>query len=284
MEVKRRDRQAAEQLDRYIDASQQGTQTQEEYPFVDELLTMAKSIEAGPTLGERVTNRMNARIVFHRPVRWAMAAAALVLILGAFLTVPAVRSFARSIIGVFSIQETDQNPALRPTIAPPPGASTDEPSGPNPVDGLTLEQVRAEVAASSELTFDVVTPSYLPASYSYETGMVDGFGRMVLLTYVSADRLNLFHLRMYDLANPNPAVNVDVPLGASSAIEAVTVNGQAADYARGDYGADGSWDATAPVQHLAWRDGGVLYFISTHEQSTEISQDDLLAIAESLGQ
>ena len=107
---------------------------------------------------------------------------------------------------------------------------------------------------------------------------------MVLLTYVSADRLSLFSLRMYDLANPNPAVEVQLPLGASSTIETVTVSGEAGQYAQGDYGADGLWDATAPVQTLAWRGGDVLYTLTTHEQGTRISRKDLIAIAESITQ
>jgi hypothetical protein len=87
---------------------------------------------------------------------------------------------------------------------------------------------------------------------------------------------------MYDLANPNPAVEVELPLGASSTSEAVTINGQAGEYVRGDYGIDGLWDATAPVQTLAWRADDVLYIITTYEQNIKIPQADLIAIAESI--
>jgi hypothetical protein len=44
------------------------------------------------------------------------------------------------------------------------------------------------------------------------------------------------------------------------------------------------WDAKAPVQTLAWSDGDVLYILTTHEQGVKISQEDLLAIAESITQ
>lgn len=287
--MKQQDQHAAEQLDTYINASQQGKRTHEEFPFVDQLFAMATSIEAGPIVRERLNRTMDTKTVVYRPIRWASVAAAIVLVLVAFMTVPALRSFARDIFTVFSVQETDQNPALKPTVAPPAGVDPadvdpDEAFGPNPSWGQTLDQIEARVAGSSDITFDVLTPSYLPADFSFDAGLVDEFGRMVQLIYVSADRLSLFHVRMYDLANPNPAVEVELPLGASSTIEAATINGQAGQYVQGDYGADGSWDASAPVQTLAWRAGDVLYIITTYEQNIKISQADLLAIAESITQ
>jgi hypothetical protein len=229
---------------------------------------------------------METKTVVYRPLRWATVAAAIALLLAAFLTAPALRSFASNILAVFAVQETDQNPALEPTVTAPAGVSANpsDARGPNPSWGLTLDQVEAQVAASSDVTFKVVTPSYLPADFQFDAGIVDEFGRLVLLTYVSADRLSLFDVRLYDLANPNPAVEVKVPVGASSIIEAVTINGQAGQYARGDYGTDGAWDATAPVQTLTWRDGGVLYIITTHEQNIKIPQAELITIAESMTQ
>jgi len=282
--MNQQEQRAAEQLDRYISASQKGKQTTEAVPFVDQLLAMAKSIEAGPTLEKKVIRRMETKTVVYRPLRWATVAAAIALLLAAFLTVPALRSFASNILTVFAVQETDQNPALEPTVTAPAGviASPSDARGPNPSWVQTLDQIKAQVAASSELTFDLVTPSYLPAGFQFDAGVVDGFGRMVLLTYVSADRLSLFMVRMFDLANPNPAVEVKPPLGASSTIEAVTINGQAGEYVQGDYGVDGLWDDTAPVQTLAWRDGDVLYIITTQEQNIRISRADLIGIAESI--
>ncbi len=286
--MNRQDQLAAEELDRYIDASQQGSETQAEYPFVEQLLAMARSIEARPTLRERIMRTVKTEQVVRRPVRWASVAAALVLVLAAFATVPDLRSFARSIFSIFAVQETDENPLLRPTVTPPPGVTPEAAFRQSVPHGLTLDQIRGQVAASSDITFDVLPPSYLPADFQYDAGMVDEFGRMVVLTYVTADRLSLFHLRMYDLANSNPEVSVglprvQLPVGASSTIEAVTVDGQAAEYVQGDYRLDGSWDDSAPVQNLAWRAGDVLYVITTHEQNTRISKADLLAIAESIG-
>jgi hypothetical protein len=280
--MNQKDRFAAERLDMYINASQQGKRTQEEFPFVDQLLAMAKSIEAGPTIREKVIQTMNTRTVVYRRVRWASIAAAIALVLAAFMTVPALRSFASNILTVFVVQETDQNPALKPTVEPPAGVSPEELPGSKPSWGLSLDQVKAQVAASSDITFDVATPSSLPTGFGFDAGRVDEFGRLVSLTYVSADRLSLFDVRMYDLANPNPAVEVELPLGASSTSEAVSINGQAGEYVRGDYGIDGLWDATAPVQTLAWRADDVLYIITTYEQNIKIPRADLIAIAESI--
>ncbi len=282
--MNQKEQRAAEQLDRYINASQQRKHTEKAFPFVDQLLAMAKSIEAGPKLGEKVITTMDTKTVVYRPLRWATVAAAIALLLAAFVTVPPLRSFASNILTVFAVQETDQNPALQPTVAPPAGVSANpiDALGPSPSWGLTLDQIEAQVAASADITFDVVTPSYLPASFSFDAGIVNEFGRMVQLIYVSADRLSLFFVSMYDQANPNPAVDVKLPLGASSTIETVTINGHMGEYARGDYGADGLWDATVPVQTLAWQAGDVLYIISTHEQNIKISKAELLAIAESI--
>jgi len=282
--MNRQDQQAAEQLSAYIDASQQGKHTQEEFPFVEQLLAVARSIEARPTLKVRIVRAMNSRPVARRHVRWVAVAAALALVLVTFMTVPALRSFARNILNVFSVQETDRDPALEPTVTPPAGVNPEDTFGPNPSWGLTLDQIEAQIIASSDITFDLVTPSYLPVDFAFDAGIVDEFGRMVQLIYVSADRLSLFHLSLYDLANPNPAVEVKLPLGASSTIEAATIHGQAGQYAQGAYGADGMWDAKAPVQTLAWSDGDVLYILTTHEQGVKISQEDLLAIAESITQ
>ena len=226
---------------------------------------------------------MNPRPVNRHHLRWVGVAAAVLLVLATFMTVPALRSFAWNIINVFSVQETDRDPALKPTVTPPAVVNPTGPLGPSPSWGLTLDQIEAQVSASSDITFDLVTPSHLPADFGFDAGIVDEFGRMVLLTYVSADRLSLFHLRMYDQANPNPA-EVELPMGASSTIETVRIGGEAGQYAQGDYGADGSWDATAPVQNLAWRSGDMLYIITTHEQGVKISQEDLIAIAESIMQ
>jgi len=282
--MNQKEQRAAEQLDRYISASQQGKQTKEAVPFVDQLLAVAKSIEAGPTLGEKVIRRMETKTVVYRPLRWAAVTAAIALLLAAFLTVPALRSFASNILTVFAVQETDHNPALQPTVTAPAGVSVNpsDTRRPQPTWVSTLEQVEAQVAASSEITFDLVTPSYLPAGFQFDAGVVDEFGRMVLLTFVTADRLSLFMVRMHDMANPNPAVEVKSPLGASSTIEAVTINGQAGEYVQGDYGVDGLWDDTAPVQTLAWRAGDVLYVITTHEQNIRIPQAELIDIAASI--
>jgi hypothetical protein len=282
MEMNRQDQRPAEQLDIYIDASQKGRAVQGEFPFVDQLLAMANNIEAGPALRRRTTKALSAKRAVHRPVRWLSAAAVALLVLAAFMTVPALRSVARTIISVFAVQETDQNPALRPTVAPLSGVTLEDPSAPSASQGLTLEQIQAQVSGSSKITFDVIPPAYVPAGFDFDAGMVDEFGRMVLLTYVSDDRLSLFHVRMHDLANPNPAVEVQLPVGASSTIETVIINGQAGQYAQGDYGADGAWDAAAPVQTFTWRNGDVLYVITTHEQNARISRADLLAVAESI--
>jgi hypothetical protein len=288
MEMNQNEQHAAEQLDRYINASQRGKRTEEVYPFVDQLFAMAKSIEAGPTLGEKVKRTMDTKAVVYRPLRWVTVAAAIALLLTAFLTVPALRSFASNILTIFAVHETDENPALQPTAPPPVGVNPNDSRGdmvgPNPSWGLTLEQVEAQVAASSDITFDLVTPSYLPTGFSFDAGMVDEFGRMVQLIYVSADHLSLAMARMYDLANPNPAVEVAPPLGASSTIETVTINGHTGQYVQGDYGVDGLWDSSAPVQTLAWQANDVLYIITTHEQGPRISQADLIRIAESLTQ
>jgi hypothetical protein len=53
MEMKQQDQHAAEQLDIYINASQQGKQTQEEFPFVDQLFAMAKASRPDPHLEKR---------------------------------------------------------------------------------------------------------------------------------------------------------------------------------------------------------------------------------------
>jgi hypothetical protein len=282
--MNRKDRPAAEQLDRYIDAAQRGKHTPNEYPFLDQLFAVAEGIEAGARLEKRIRHSMNTPTVVQRHVRWASVAAVLVLVVLAFMTVPPLRSLARELVNVFVVQETDQDPALQPTIAPPAGVKPDEPLGSDAPVGLSLDQIRAQVAASAEITFDVVTPAYVPAGFGFDSGMVDDFGRMVLLTYVSGDRLSLFDVRMYDLGNPNPAVDVAFPLGSSSTIEEVTIGGQAGQYVRGAYGADGTWDRAKPIQTLAWRGGEVLYVITTHEQGPKISQADLIATAESIAQ
>ena len=86
----RQDQQAAEQLSIYIDASQQGKQTPEEFPFVDQLLAVARGIEARPTLKVRMVHAMNPRQVARRHLRWVSVAAALALVLVTFMTVPAL--------------------------------------------------------------------------------------------------------------------------------------------------------------------------------------------------
>ena len=123
----RQDQQAAEQLSIYLDASQQGKQTPEEFPFVDQLLAVARGIEARPTLKVRMVHAMNPRPVARRHLRWVSVAAALALVLVTFMTVPALRSFARNIFEVFSVQETDRDRALKPTVTPPAGVN---PTGP----------------------------------------------------------------------------------------------------------------------------------------------------------
>lgn len=280
--MNQQDRYAADQLDLYIDASRRGRRGEAEFPFVDQLLALAESIEAKPTLKERLTLAEHNKPVAHRPIRWAGAAALIAVALLMFMTVPALRTFAHDILRVFAVQETDRDPSLQPTAAPPAGENPVDIQHPNPSHGLTLEQVRAEVAASDDITFDVATPSHLPTGFGFDAGIVDEFGRMVILTYVSADRLSTFHVNMYDLANPNPAVEVALPVGATSHVEEITIGGQAGEYVQGAYDADGTWDAEAPVQTLAWATRDVQYVLTTHEQNVELSRASLIAIAESI--
>ena len=123
--MNRQDQQAAEQLNMFIDASQQGKQPPEEFPFVDQLLAVARGIEARPTLRVRITDAMNPKPVDRHHLRWVGVAAAVLLVLVAFMTVPALRSFAWNILTVFSVQETDRDPALEPTVTPPAGVNPD---------------------------------------------------------------------------------------------------------------------------------------------------------------
>jgi hypothetical protein len=274
-----KDQHDAERLDAYISATQRGKRTTEEYPFVDQLFAMAESIDVGPKLREKVFQTMNTKTLVYHRFRWATVAAAIALVLVAFITVPALRSFASDLFNIFAVQESDQNPALQPTVAAPPeGAVSGESIGPKVSWGLTLEQMEAKIDASTKISLELLTPSYLPPGFSFDSGMVDENGRMLLLIYVSDDRLTNFTLRTYDLTKGQ----VEFPLGASSTIEKMTVNGLTGQYVQGDYSADGSWDPDAPVQNLAWRDGDVLYSITTYEQNVKISQAELLAVAESI--
>jgi hypothetical protein len=135
--------------------------------------------------------------------------------------------------------------------------------------------------ASTQVAEDLAAQTFLKVLEAMRQGK-DGRNMHAWVFGIARHVVANFFVRMFDLANPNPAVDVKPPLGASSTIKVVTINGQTGQYVRGDYGANGLWDATAPVQTLAWRDGDVLYIITTFEQNIKISREDLIRTAESI--
>jgi hypothetical protein len=224
-----------------------------------------------------------------RPATGVYAAiAALLLVLAAALMIPAVRASASALFRFFVPGETDANPGMQPTVVPPAQGAGESSEHSESLSGLTLDQVIAAVEADEVFTYDVRVPGSLPAGMVYADGIVDSFGRMVILNYVcEEDRLAVLSLTMRGLANPNPMVDPSTALevGSSATVQPVDINGVAGEYVQGDFGLDGNWDSRLPVQTLSWQYGEVLYRLRSYVQAgsaCSVTQDDLIATAASL--
>lgn len=262
-----------DKLDAYID---QQTPTGE-YPIVDQLFASASQIQASPALRRLIAAGAIERTRSVRLPHYAAAAAVLVISLVALFSVPGLRAAAAELLGVFV--PTEQNPAQEPTVAPPPDYQPMETGGgPEVLSGLTMDELKAEVADA--LPYELRTPGWLPEGYHYDSGMVSAFASWASLIYVSEDRLSVIQINIYD--PNNDAIRVNIPVGPDAVMETVSINGQPGEYVRGDYDLDGNWDSSRPVYRLMWRAEGLLFLLTLDQSSGNVTLQDLIQVAESI--
>lgn len=274
-------------LDAYIDERQPTGA----FPIVDDMMAVADGIKANPDLRRRIERGAVQAQPRLRFPRMAVGFAALVIVVVALANVPAVRVFAGEVLrSIFVVYESD--PKLEPTVLPPdnpiagdsavvaPGNLPVKPAAeaPTVIEGLTLAELRDEVARS--LSYDLLTPDYLPPGYSYDTGMVSAFATWSAQIYMREDRMASLMINLYDAYQEN--VVVQIPIGPDADAQAVTVNGHPGEYAQGDFNLDGEWDATLPVQYLVWQQDDLLIVMNLHQQGESLSLADMIAVAESL--
>lgn len=277
-----------DQLDHYITALQQGNEGGEN-PLIDDLFNLSESITATNAVKQKIEDTMSNNTIQYQPQRVVMKrlatiAAMLVITIGVTMSVPSLRSQAEQLFNLFTQGQTNVDPATHPTAEPPADASfIATPAPDNSQVGLTLAEVESAIANVPEITFNLQTPSVVPEGFTYHSGMVLPRGNMVSLHYACTDYLADFSLNIADLNNTSSSYAH--PIGADATIEQVTVNGQAAEYVRGEFGLDGQWNSNLPIHILTWTANDTFYKVYARQQdgsACAIDRDTVLEIANSV--
>lgn len=196
--------------------------------------------------------------------------------------------------------------AAAETQAPPATSSTT----PGPTQNVILSLVQSAPSGggtvdfsqlSSQLGWTVLTPTYLPEGYAYQSAYYDTNNKMLALTYLvtrplpgatdpsltSSETITLLEAASNDF--------VPMQVAPDTNIQDVQVNGTPAVFTNGgwdtqfvkDNSAPGggkmvsSWRNDLPVKNLYWQVGDVYLLLVTPDEL--VSQQELVNIAASMG-
>lgn len=225
--------------------------------------------------------------------RWLAAAAVVLLITGAFLTVPPLRTWAQELIErLFYPAPSDQERIVYNEVD---------------VNAIpTVESLEAADGLADALGFDVLIPSVIPDEMVFEDGRYITDTPYLSLSFAKWD----VRLMIYQMDAQLDEVGEWERVGASAAIQNLTLtlaNGDTvpAQYVQGAWvwltapneptpypgqGVDEimTWDARAPMRRLRWAVGDIVYEVdamlinggTTRDPLT--TRDEMIAVAESL--
>jgi len=244
----------------------------------------------------------------------------LVLVLLSFI-IPQVRATLSTWLGL-SVAPSNQMPATAVTLVavssptsvvttPAPATNTSLPE----ISGNTTEippstpgQVVVSTGLPADLSqfatlagWDVLTPSYLPEGYQYQSAFFDANNKMLILTYLVTRPLpgatdpSLTSSETITLLESQKNDFVPLQIAPSTNVTDIQVNGLPAAYTVGGWDTQfvkdavepnggkmvSSWRNDLPVKNLYWRVGKIYLALMTADGT--VSQQNLLDMASSIG-
>jgi hypothetical protein len=236
-----------------------------------------------PSPSVRFYKRM-ARAAWTRPAiarRRAYAFSGLTLMLAIALVVftPQGRTLAQGLIQLFTRAESDSLPVQAWQLTPVPATESPDP-------GFIFNQVMTDVG--KQAGFDVLEPAWMPGILSFDGASYDPNLNIVRIFY----RYNLGGTDMTNglVVRQEPFQTTDDCelcglVGASAEIETTQIGTTTGEYVVGVWKLTDSgpvWESDPYMQTLRWQAGGMAFELSYMGDPTDVTRDDLIAIAESM--
>ena len=253
--------------------------------------------------------------------RWQIVIAIILVLVLLIIIIPQARATLSTWLGL-SIAPSNQMPATAVTLVavtsptsagPSPavaantslpqtsGSLTEIPSS-TPGQDLVSTGLPADLSQLATLAgWDILTPSYLPEGYQYQSAFFDTSNKMLILTYLVTRSLpgatdpSLTSSETITLLESQKNDFVPMQIAPSTNVIDVQVNGQPAAYTVGGWDTQfvkdtsapnggkmvSSWRNDLPVKNLYWQVGKLYLALMTADET--VSQQDLLDMASSIG-
>jgi len=252
---------------------------------------------------------------------WQIIVGGIIVLILFSLAIPNVRASVSSWLGL-SVASSTQVPATSVTLEAIPtntaveaasatqAAPTSASASIDATQSVILSMVQSAPSSGSTVDFSqlseklgwkVLTPTYLPEGYKFQSAYFDTTNKMLVLTYLvtrplpgatdpsltSSETITLLEAMTNDFVPMQVAPNTN--------IEDILVNGASAAYTIGGWDTEYVKDSTAPgggkmvsswrndisVKNLYWQVGEVYLALVTADNT--VTQQDLIKIAESIG-
>lgn len=193
-----------------------------------------------------------------------------VVLLALSLSIPTVRASFISFLRLgFSPSDTVPNPGI-------------------PAESLVDSQKAGEISQLAGWT--IKTPTWLPEGYTFHSAMYDSSNRIVILSFFATRQLpggdpTMTETQTITLVQAMRNDVIPLMVAPSTAVQDITVNGEAAAFAVGAWEANGAtgsatWTNDLPLQNVYWQIGDV--FLNLNTLDAQVSQEDLVRLAESV--
>jgi hypothetical protein len=260
-----------------------------------------------------MTNRPKPSSRFKWPIIIAAFLALILLSLG----IPGVRASLSAWLGL-SVAPSNQMPATAVTLIPvtlpaPTGVTPAAKASPTLPQTNAASETPAQTVASSEIPaelsqlatqvgWDILTPSFLPEGYQYQSAYYAINEKMLVLTYLANRALpgatdpSLTTHEAITLLEATQNDFIPMQVAPQTNMIDVEVNGQPAAYAVGAWDTEfvndvndpnngkliSTWRNDLQVKNLFWQVGDIYLTLVTADEA--VSQQELIAMANSIGQ
>jgi hypothetical protein len=240
--------------------------------------------------------------------RWLIVVVIILLLIVISMAVPGVRASMSAWLGL-SVATASQVPVapvtLEAVLASPPAAITPATAGYIPTTseptGVSIAPPAGLSQLSTQIGWDVLTPSYIPAGYHYQSAYFEPDQKMLVLTYLvtrplpgtndptltSSETITFLQSQKNDFVPMQIAPNTVVTdTLVNSAPAAFTIGGWDTEFIKDNLSPGGgkmvsSWRDDLPVKNLYWQVGNLYLTLITADGA--VSQNELIEMASSTG-
>lgn len=248
-------------------------------PEIDLWPALQKSLSAsnGPQLKREDSMKLSIR--FNKVLRTsAISLGVLAALVCLMLFTPQGKVLAQEIAGFFHHAPSDTLPQQTWQMTPLP---TDETPTPDPASILDATASVSEVTAQAGFT--VYQPASVPEGFTFSGASFDPASSITRLFYQTPDS-NALVLKQ-EPAGQNEPCDLCGEVGASAAIEEVTINGAAGEYVIGVWKLTDNgpvWDSDPYLQTLRWQQGDFAFELLYMGMPDFMDKDLMVSIASSL--